>query len=433
MTARLAAGQGDDRRLPVVLLGVQHLVLDAGLLEHAGQDLRLGHRRRADQHRLPVLVPLRHVGDDGGELGFLRAVDQVPLVDPDHVLVGRDRHHTQAVDLLELRRLGQGRARHAGELVVHPEVVLQGDGGEGLVLLADLHPLLRLDGLVQPLVVAPADEGATGVLVDDQDLAVQVDVVPVELEQLLGLDGVVQVGDERGVGGLVEVVDAQPVLDHVDAGLEDGDRLLLLVDLVVPIALEPVDQLGEGRIPLVGVLRRTGDDQRRPGLVDQDRVHLVHDREVMTPLDAVVQGERHVVAEVVEAELVVRAVRDVGVVGASPGSGVHLGQDRPDLEAQEVVDPAHLLGLELRQVVVHRDDVDALAGDARSGTTAASRPASCPHRSSSRRCCPGAARHRPSAGRRSAASPAPGDWLRAPWRTTRAATSPGSRRSRTAA
>ena len=58
----LAPGQGDDRRLPLVLLGVQHLVLDAGLLQHRGQDLRLGHARGADQHRLALLVPLGHVG-----------------------------------------------------------------------------------------------------------------------------------------------------------------------------------------------------------------------------------------------------------------------------------------------------------------------------------------------------------------------------------
>jgi hypothetical protein len=45
---------------------------------------------------------------------------------------------------------------------------------------------------VQALVVAAAGEDAAGVLVDDEDLAVLHDVVLVALEQLLGLDGVVQ-------------------------------------------------------------------------------------------------------------------------------------------------------------------------------------------------------------------------------------------------
>jgi hypothetical protein len=57
------------------------------------------------------------------------------------------------------------------------------------------------------------------VLVDDEDLTSPFmdDVVLVALEQLLGLDGVVEVADERGVDRLVEVVDAEQVLDLLDA------------------------------------------------------------------------------------------------------------------------------------------------------------------------------------------------------------------------
>ncbi len=346
-----------------MLLGVQHLVLDAGLLELLGQDLRLGDRCGADQHRLALLVPGGDVLDDRGELRLLGAVDEVPLVFADHRHVRGDRHHAETVDLLELAGLGHRGAGHPGKLLVHPEEVLQGDRGEGLVLVADLHPLLGLDRLVQALVVAAADQSPAGVLVDDQDLAVDHHVVAVELEQLLGLDRVIQIGDQRGVGRFVQVVDAQPVLDHVDPVLQDRNGALLLVDLVMIITAEPVDQLGELRIPLVRILGRTGDDQRRPRLVDQDRVDLVHDGEVVLALHAVLQAQGHVVAQVVEAELVVGAVGDVGVIGLAPLSRVHLGQDGADLHAEEVMDAAHLLGLELGQVVVDRDHVYAPAGD----------------------------------------------------------------------
>src|SRR3546814_15865279 len=53
-----------------------------------------------------------------------------------------------------------------------------------------------------------------------------------------GLDGVVQERDQWGVGGLVEVLDAEVVLDLGDAGLEDRDGALLLVDLVVGVRSE---------------------------------------------------------------------------------------------------------------------------------------------------------------------------------------------------
>ena len=97
-------------------------------------------------------------------------------------------HHADLVDLVELGGLGLRRTGHAGELVVEAEVVLQGDRGEGLVLLLDLDAFLGLDRLVHALVVAAAVQDAAGELVDDQHLAVVDDVVLVPLVELLGLD-----------------------------------------------------------------------------------------------------------------------------------------------------------------------------------------------------------------------------------------------------
>ena len=62
----------------------------------------------------------------------------------------------------------------------------------------------------------------------------------------------------------------------------------------------------------------TRDDERRPRFVDQDAVDLVDDREVVAALHVVREVELHVVAQVVEAELVVRAVGDVAAVGDLP-------------------------------------------------------------------------------------------------------------------
>ena len=71
---------------------------------------------------------------------------------------------------------------------------------------------------------------------------------------------------------------------------------------------------------------------------------------------------RHVVAQVVEPELVVGAVGDVGGVRHATLVGRHAGQDHADVEAQEAVHAAHPLAVAFGQVVVDRDDVHALAG-----------------------------------------------------------------------
>ena len=57
--------------------------------------------------------------------------------------------------------------------------------------------------------------------------------------------------------------------------------------------------------------RRLGlaaDDERRARLVDEDRVDLVDDGVVQRALRVLERAELHVVAQVVEAELVVLAV-----------------------------------------------------------------------------------------------------------------------------
>ena len=208
-----------------------------------------------------MAVPLDDVLDARLELGGLRLVDDVGLVGPDHRLVRRDRHDAELVDLVELVGLGDGRTGHAAELVVQPEVVLQRDRGERLVLVLDLHAFLGLDGLVHALVVAPAVQDAAGELVDDEDLAVHHDVVLVPLVELLGLDRVVEEADQRGVHRVVEVVDAERVLDLLDPGLQDADGRLLLVDLVVAVTvLAPAQPAARS-----WRTRRTSGRSARPG------------------------------------------------------------------------------------------------------------------------------------------------------------------------
>lgn len=243
-------------------LRVQHVVRHAALGELLRQVLGPLDAGGADQDRLALLVPLHHVVDDGVELGFLGLVDQVAVVDADHRPVGGgDRDDAEVVDLVQLGGLGLGGTRHARQLVVETEVVLERDRGEGLVLGLDLDLLLGLDRLVHALVVPAADEDAAGELVDDDHFAVADDVVLVLGVELLGLDGVVQVAHERRVGGLVQVVDAELVLDELDAGLVDADGALADVDLVVHVPLEQRRDAGEFCVPLARGVGGTGDDE----------------------------------------------------------------------------------------------------------------------------------------------------------------------------
>ena len=80
---------------------------------------------------------------------------------------GRDHGHVQFVDFPQFSGLGFGGAGHSGQLVVHAEEVLQGDGGYRLGFVLQLDALLGLECLVQAVGEAPARLGPTGGLVDD--------------------------------------------------------------------------------------------------------------------------------------------------------------------------------------------------------------------------------------------------------------------------
>ena len=109
-------------------------------------------------------------------------------------------------------------------------------------------------------------------------------------------------------------------------------------------------------------LSRPGDDQRGARLINQDRVHFVHQRVMQGPLHFLIQAEGHVVAQVVEAVFVVGAVGDVGAIGGAFFLGTHAGDDHPDAHPEKLINLAHPVGVAPGQIVVDRHHVDALAG-----------------------------------------------------------------------
>ncbi len=228
-----ASGLGDDLGFLLVELGVEDDVADALALEDVAEEFGLFDAGGADQDGLLFLVELGDLVGDG-EVFFLRgAVDDVGVFDALHDAVGRGDDDVELVDLSELGGFGLGGAGHAGELLVHAEVVLEGDGGERLVFLADVDAFLGFDGLVQSVGPAAAGHEAAGELVDDDDFALFDDVLDVALVEGVGFDGDFDVVLEVPVFGVGDVADAEELLDLLPALVGDGDGAGLLVDDVV--------------------------------------------------------------------------------------------------------------------------------------------------------------------------------------------------------
>ncbi len=92
-------------------------------------------------------------------------------------------------------------------------------------------------------------------------------------------------------------------------------------------------------------------------------IDLVDDGEVERTLHHVLEPELHVVAEIVEAELVVGAVGDVGRVLLAALGIVEPVHDAADVEPEEAVDLPHPFAVAPGEIVVDGHDMHALAGE----------------------------------------------------------------------
>ena len=197
------SGLGHDFGLALVQLGVQHVVFDFAQGEHTAQQLRYFDRGGTHEHGTSGLDHLHNLFDNGVVLGPLGLVDAVLHIDTGYRLVGRDSHHIEFIDVPELTGFGLGGTGHTGQLVIHAEVVLQGDGGEGLRSGFDLHVLLGFDGLVQTVGIAAALHDTAGLLVDDFHLVVDNHILVVEFEEGIGLQQLVDGVNPLGLDGII--------------------------------------------------------------------------------------------------------------------------------------------------------------------------------------------------------------------------------------
>ncbi len=183
----------------------------------------------------------------------------------------------------------------------------------------------------------------------------------------MGAQRLVDVMHERDVVDVVERAGAQEIgfpqqpLHLLLAAFGQRDGALLFILLVI-LGDERRDQLVGLDIKLGVVFGRAGDDERRPRLVDQDRIHLVDDRVMERPMAHLLEPELHIIAEIVEAELVIGAVGHVAQIRLLALGIIELMDDASDRHAEEPVDLSHPLGIALGEVIVDRDDVDAFPG-----------------------------------------------------------------------
>ncbi len=196
------------------------------------------------------------------------------------------------------------------------------------------------------------------------------EVISLCFQELLTYAVLAQELDERlALGqGAVRAIQGQPtglnvlfrgsVHQHfLGVGQEPLGSLLLHLDNADHLGLELVEFM------LVALGRRATDDEWGPRFVDQHRVDLVDNGEVVLALHELLRPRGHVVPQVIKAKLIVGAKRHVAFV--CPPARLAVGLvfvDAIHRQSVKFIQWAHPLSVTTCEVIVDRNQMDAPAG-----------------------------------------------------------------------
>src|SRR5690606_27113882 len=152
----------------------------------------------------------------------------------------------------------------------------------------------------------------------------------------------------------------QPAVLFVSFGDQFFGFVQILCDKLL-LGFHQLEDTGLQFIEFVFVATRYGprNKQRCPGFVDKDGVDFVDHSVVVTALYQLLGIAGHVVAQIVETEFVVGAIRDIGAVRIAPGFGGRpVLVDAVHVRAVEHEQRTHPFAVAAGQVVVNGHDMD---------------------------------------------------------------------------
>ena len=84
----------------------------------------------------------------------------------------RNNQQIKAVDIVKLGSIRLRRPRHARQLRVQTEIILNGDRRQRLRFFVDFNAFLGFDSLMQPVRPAAAGHGAAGIFIENDDFRI---------------------------------------------------------------------------------------------------------------------------------------------------------------------------------------------------------------------------------------------------------------------
>ena len=338
-------------------------------------------RRSTNQDRLTTAISLMHSGNHSRPLCRLRQIHSVLFIHTLDWFVRRNPNDRQSVDRFEFLRRCNGSTCHTSFLLILIEEILERDRRHRLCLTLNINMFLGLQSLMQAIRKTPAFHDTACKTVHQHHGAVFDHVIPVTLIQRMCLQShlhmmaehqMLRIGIILQIQNLLNLSDT-PVrqvhaavffIDHIIAGLLSsiaGQRIQLADLTRTCAALQLLHQVITLPVKLQSRAFHAGDNQRRPGLVDQYRIDFVHDRIKKTPLHAALLIHRHVITQIVEPQFIVRHIRDIAGICLLTAQQVHSLQNHAHRYTEKPVDPSDIHRITVGQIIIDGHNMHATA------------------------------------------------------------------------
>ena len=161
-------------------------------IKHFRQQLGNLHRCSTDQCRAARIAHLLNFVDNGCIFLARCLIQAVVHILALHRSVRRNLNHIELVDIPELSCFGRGCTGHTGQLMIHSEVVLQGNRCKSLGCSLNLHVFLCLDSLMQAIAPAAAFHDTASLLIDNLNLSVDNDILIILIKHCICLEQLLQ-------------------------------------------------------------------------------------------------------------------------------------------------------------------------------------------------------------------------------------------------
>ena len=320
----------------------------------------------SNKNWLTLRITPHNVVDNSTEFGIFRLENKVGFIVTNNIAVGRNWHHVQIVRISQFSGFGLCGTSHARKLVVHTEVVLQSNCCKSLVLFVDAYAFFGFNSLVNTFAPTTAFQDAASELIDNLYVAGIDDVILVATVQLLSPQRHRQLVNQVLLNSVVQVVKTKLFFNFFNTDFRRNNNSLVFFYFVVNITLQNTHNGCELVIHVGCISDAARNDKWRTRFVNKNAVYFVNNGEVMATLHLVIKRSSHVVAQIVETEFVVRSVRDVTCVVDALFSGrlTTSWNNQANTEPHELMNASHPFSVESRQVIVDRDDMHAIAGQA---------------------------------------------------------------------